>query len=176
MSGRPERRADSGVVAVLSVFFVLLLLTILAVAINLGRLMQSRGDLQHSADSAALAGVGSLELKAVGGPSPGRSPADFDGTAPSSQGLAQAIGQRYLIGSGVAQNPTVSTSSDIEYGFWHLRTGDDCIFGPGACATGWEAAPPVATLAANGIQMFAVNAVRVKTHYNLATYFDGVLN
>src|SRR4029079_998085 len=115
---RPERRsADRGVVSVLSVFFVLLLLTFLAVAIHLGRLMRARGDLQHAADSAALAGVGSLDNKASGGPPAGRTAADFDGSSTSSQGVALAQSQAYTVAGGVGQRPTLAPATDLEYGF-----------------------------------------------------------
>src|SRR3954447_26494220 len=158
MAGRRERRAaDRGVVSVLSVFFVLLLLTFLAVSINLGRLMRTRGDLQHAADSAALAEVGSLDNKQTGGPRAGRTPADFDYSASdSTQGVARAHALAFGVTSGVGQHPDVDANTDIQYGFWHLRNTDRCMFGPGNCSAGWEAAPPIANLIANGIDMFSV--------------------
>jgi hypothetical protein len=177
MAGRREpRAADRGVVSVLSVFFVLLLLTFLAVSINLGRLMRTRGDLQHAADSAALAGVGNLDVKQTGGPPAGRTAADYDYSTPeSTQGVAQSHALAFGVTSGVGQHPDLDPNTDVQYGFWHLRAADKCIFGPGNCPTGWEAAPPLANLIANGIDMFSVNAMQVSTHYALPTYLDGIL-
>jgi hypothetical protein len=171
---RVERRAaDRGVVSVLSVFFVLLLLTFLAVSINLGRLLRTRGDLQHAADSAALAAVASLDVKPTGGAGIGRTADDFDvNLTKSPQAVAHAFAVAHGVAGGVGQHPTLQVATDVEFGYWHFRAGDACAFGPGMCGGGWEPAPAFAALTSNSLQMFAVNAVTVRTHYDLPAYLD----
>src|SRR5215213_7877134 len=128
--GRRDRRArDRGVVAVLSVFFVVLLLGLLALVINVGRLMRTRGDLQHAADSAALAAMESLDNKPTGGV-PGRDNLDYNGSPLSIQAMATRFAQKYQLGGGDV--PTVDTTmggsivnNDFAVGFWHEKSGPD---------------------------------------------------
>jgi hypothetical protein len=173
----PERRiADRGVVSVLSVFFVILLLTFLAVAINLGRLMRSRGDLQHAADSAALAAVGSLDIKAAGGPEPGRTAADFDtGSTTSVQGTAIQFAQTFTMMSSFGQKPIIDPTADLTFGFWHLRpAAEKCAFSSATnCGPGWEPSP--VNPPTNLLHMFSVNTVILTAHYPLPPYFGNFL-
>lgn len=175
---RDRRRGDRGVVAVLSVFFVILLITILAVAINLGRLTRTRGDLQHATDSAVLAAVEGLDT-----PADGRTAADFD-TGPmattSAPAVAEAMAQQYLLMNSFGQTPTVTRDSDLLYGFWHLRPNpENCVFNSATCASGtccgpgWEAGP--ADPSTNLVQAFAVNTITLTTHYSLPSYFGNFL-
>jgi hypothetical protein len=180
---RERRRGDRGVVAVLSVFFVILLLTILAVSINLGRLTRTRGDLQHATDSAVTAAVESLDNKPAGGPVAGRTAADFDSspTATSSvPAVAEGMAQHYLLMNSFGQIPTVAKDADLLYGFWHLRvpggfipTKDHCVFKAGNCDQGWEPGP--ADPSTNLVQAFAVNTIILTTHYSLPPYFGNFL-
>jgi hypothetical protein len=173
---RRERRAvDRGVVSVLSVFFVLLLLTFLAVSINLGRLLRSRGDLQHAADSAVLAAVESLDVKMAGGPSAGRAAGDFDPMSTwSVPDTAVQHAHAFTMMNGVGQVPSLDPVADVSFGFWHLRGPELCVFSAGSmCGPGWEATPGAP--ASNSFHMFAVNAVRASTHYPLPAYFGNFL-
>src|SRR5688572_23303996 len=149
---QPERRErDRGVVSVLSVFFVLLLLTFLALVINVGRLMRARGDLQHAADSAALAAMEVLDNKPGAPPTiaPGRSATDYDvNSARSIQGMAVLMAQKHLVVSGAGQLPTVSTTygddivaDDFVAGFWHVKPDERCIFDNLANCNAGGAAP-----------------------------------
>jgi Flp pilus assembly protein TadG len=169
-----ERAADRGVVSVLSVFFVLLLLTFLAVVINLGRLMHTRGDLQHAADSAALAAAGALDT-GPGGTQYHRIAADFDDASSTSiQGTAVSFGRSYTMTAGVGQVATMNPVTDLQLGFWHLRGPELCAFGSGtACGPGWELA--ASDLKTNPIAMLSVNAAIAAAHYPLPAYFGDFL-
>jgi len=177
---RDPRIADRGVVSVLSVFFVLLLLTFLAVSINLGRLVRTRGDLQHAADSAVLAATESLDVKPAGGPLAGRTSADYDKlTAGSMPDVAARVAQAYTMMSSFDQTPTIDgtldPSSGLTYGFWHLRpAAEHCVFSTGtSCGPGWEAAP--ASPPGNAIHMFSVDAILFNGKYPLPPYFGSFL-
>jgi hypothetical protein len=173
--GRRDRRErDRGVVSVLSVFFVLLLLTFLAVIINIGRLMRTRGDVQAAADSAALAAAGNLEIKPPMGPAQGRSSQDFDplltGSAPD---VALAHAEAFTVMDWTGSKPTLDPVADIQFGFWHLKGAETCAFSSGACTAGWEPAPT--GFEANGIQLLAVNSVVATTHFPLPTLFTSIV-
>jgi hypothetical protein len=164
------------VVSVLSVFFVLLLLTFLAVAINLGRLLRTRGDLQNAADAAALAAVGALDSGPTGPDFLARRIlADFsDASTTSIQGKAVAIAQAHNMAAGVGQVAAIDPGTDVEFGFWHLRGPELCAFGAGTmCGPGWE--PPSADLKTNPVAMLTVNAARVTARYSLPSYFYNFL-
>jgi Flp pilus assembly protein TadG len=157
-----ERPRDSGVVAVLSVFFVLLLLTFLAVAINIGRLMQTKGDLQHAADSAALAAAESLRGTGAG--------------VLDTQTQARAYASRYRLTTGVTvHHATLNAmaNADIRAGHWHEVAGPCKFDGPGApCPVGFEEAVGSRTKAS---PLLGINSVQVTTRYTLPTIFNYVM-
>jgi hypothetical protein len=148
----------------MSPFFVLLLVTMLAAVINIGRLLRSRGDLQHAADAAALAAADSLERKTSPGPAPGRSFSDFDGSPGSLQDVADQYAHAHSVMDEVGQHPSVDMVNDVQFGFWHFRGPERCAFSAGNCTDRWEPAPSLLT----GMDLFAVNAVRVTTRYSVA--------
>src|SRR5687768_12384230 len=99
--GRRDRRErDRGVVAVLSVSFVVMLLAFLTLIINVGRLMRTKGDLQHAADSAALAAMEILDNKATGAAFSGRLDTDYDSSIASMRNVALKVGQLYKMTTG----------------------------------------------------------------------------
>jgi hypothetical protein len=174
--GRQRRRpTDRGVVSVLSVFFVLMLLAFLGLAINVGVLVRVRGDLQNAADSAALAAATALDVKVSPGPPfPGRTSADFDRSDSSVQGQADLQARKYDPANAVSQTISLDRSNDLSFGFWHLRAADQCVFSAGGCGLGLEPLP-VAIGAANPIQLFAVNAVSVNTRFTVPFVLDRFL-
>jgi len=150
----------------MSVFFVLLLLAFLALTINVGRLMRTRGDLQHAADSAALAAAENLDVKPAGGPPEGRSSSDFDLMLPgSAQNVAKAHAEAFTVMDWAGQKPDINDPGtglpDVQFGFWHLKGAEPCIFSAGGCPAGWEAAPATPT----ALQLFAINSVRTTTRF-----------
>ena len=109
------RSGDGGAVAVAAAIVLPVLLGFLALAFNMGMLMDSRTELQNGSDAAALAAARSL-----------------DGTSGGLAGarrLAQAYSSRHV---AFDQAITIDAfDRDLIFGRWHLRS-DECTFGSGA--------------------------------------------
>jgi hypothetical protein len=112
---RPGRDPQVGAAAVTSVIFLGVMAGFLALALNMGILMDTRTQLQVGSDAAALAAAGRL-----------------DGTV---QGLANArnAARRYS-DEHVAFGPrlVIDPMSDVIFGRWHFNPGD-CIASNGTC-------------------------------------------
>jgi hypothetical protein len=180
---RPGRwQSERGAVSVASIFFVLLLGFFLALAINVGRLTRTRGDLQHAADSAALAAAAQLDDHA-GSNSSGhagdlkRGAADFEPAADtSSPAWAQRFAETTQLTTGA--NVSFNRTTDLRFGFWHTRN-EHCAFGGGSCVAGFEDAPsPIAPIStvdrlADFVTVNAVRAEVTATLPNVLGYFAG---
>jgi hypothetical protein len=167
---------------VASVFFVMAMGFFLALAINVGRLTRTRGDLQHAADSAALAAAAQLDdthNESGHGGDLKRGPVDFDPTPDtSSPAWAQRFATTYRLTTGT----TVSFDrlADLQFGFWHDRA-EHCAFGSGSCVQGFEEATSLTTptTVAGLADLVTINAVRAKVSAplpNVLRYFAGVAN
>jgi putative Flp pilus-assembly TadE/G-like protein len=117
------RVADRGAVAVLAVFFILVMGGFLALSFNLGLLMKARGELQGASDSAALAAAESLDGTAAG--------------LRSGRRIARAFAAAHNV---TGESVRIDRNADVHYGFWHFRA-EPCVFGSGGCPQGFELSP-----------------------------------
>jgi hypothetical protein len=133
-----ERRiADRGTVAVLAVFFILVMGGFLALSFNLGMMMKARGELQGASDSAALAAAESL-----------------DGTI-ARLALGRVNAHDFAAAHDVTGNAVrIDQNADVHYGFWHFQD-EPCLFGAGGCPRGFELSP------SPGDNAFTITAVEV---------------
>jgi hypothetical protein len=165
---------------VASVAFVLMLGFFLALAINVGRLTRTRGDLQHAADSAALAAAAQLDDHEDTSGHAGdlkRGAADFaPAVDTSSPAWAKRFAETYRLTTGA--NVSFDGSTDLRFGFWHTST-EHCAFGSGSCVPGFEEVTSLA-VPITSVQRLAdfvtVNAVRAEVRYrlpNVLGYFAG---
>jgi hypothetical protein len=118
-----RRDPERGVVAVLAVFFVLVLGAVLALSFNLGLLMKSRGELQGASDSAALAAAESL-----------------DGTVASLRAGRRAAREFAATHDVTGQAVRIDEEDDVRYGFWHFDR-ERCTYSNGTCPEGFEESP-----------------------------------
>jgi hypothetical protein len=137
-------------VATASVFFVFLLLVFLGGVINIGRIMRARGDLQHAADSAALAAAEGLVM---GQPN----------VLANARSTAQQFGATFRLGTNVNVN---IPGTDVDFGFWHWAPGA-CVFSATSCPMGWEPAPEPSPS-----PLLGANAVHVRTRYQVPSILD----
>jgi hypothetical protein len=111
----PRAQRDRGAVAVTAAIVLPVLLGFLAIALNMGILMDSRAELQNGSDAAALAAAHSLDGTAAGLLSARRS--------------AYAYSMRHV---AFDQAITIDAfDRDLTFGRWHLRP-DECTFGTGS--------------------------------------------
>lgn len=108
------RAHDRGAVAITAAIVLPVLLAFLAVAFNMGLLMDSRAELQNGSDAAALAAARSLDGTAAG--------------LVAARRAAYAYSMRH---KAFDQDITIDAqNSDLAFGRWHLRA-DECVFGSG---------------------------------------------
>jgi hypothetical protein len=134
-------------------FFVLMLIAFLALAINIGRIMRTRGDLQNAADSAALAAAERL--------------LGADGDLILARDVAKAQATTFKLTSGASADVA---DADVHFGFWHFFGSEPCVFAGGTCGAGFEQAPYPGTF-----PRFSVNAIRVTARATLPTIFDAFM-
>jgi hypothetical protein len=108
---RRERRSERGAAAITVVLLLGALCGFLALAFNVGLIVDTRTELQNGSDSAALAGARSLNGMATGLTAARQSAYDF-----SMQHIAYE------------QPITIDTFADLTFGTWHLRA-DECVYG-----------------------------------------------
>ena len=101
---RRNRRKDRGAIAVLASVVLLAVGAFMALALNVGLIMNTRGQLQNASDSAALAAAGSI-----------------DGT----QGGLNTARQMALGYSGnhevTGQSVAIDPGADVVFGRWHFK-------------------------------------------------------
>jgi hypothetical protein len=115
---------DRGAVAVSTALMMVALFGFFALAFNIGVMMDTRGELQNAADSAALAAARSLDGQASGLDAARRS--------------ASAYSLRHTaFGDAVTIDPF---GADLSFGRWHLRRSE-CVFGD----AGGECFEPLST-------------------------------
>lgn len=96
------RRGERGAIAVITAFMLVALATLVALAINIGLLLQARGQLQNAADAAALAAAGSLD-------------GTTDGLA-AARLMAFNYSQAHQVTRQAVQ---IDPGSDVHFGRWH---------------------------------------------------------
>jgi hypothetical protein len=101
---RRNRRQDSGAIAVLGSIVLLAVGAFMALALNVGLVMNTRGQLQNASDSAALAAAGSL-----------------DGTQ-NGLNTARQMALNYSSSHAVTgQSVVIDSGSDVVFGRWHFK-------------------------------------------------------
>jgi Flp pilus assembly protein TadG len=102
-----NQRKDLGAIAVLGSVVLLVVGAFMALALNVGFIMNTRGQLQNSSDSAALASAGSIDRT--------------DG-----QDLARQMALNYAGAHRVAEGPVTidetPEGSDVTFGHWYFDT------------------------------------------------------
>jgi Flp pilus assembly protein TadG len=98
IQNRPQHR---GAILLLTVFLIVVLLGMIAFAVDLGYLMMAKTQLQAAADSAALAAAGSMG---------------------QSQTIATSAAKSFAAQNLVGTQPVQLASSDIIYGTWDKAT------------------------------------------------------
>lgn len=111
---RQARKHQQGVVAIQVALFLVVLLGFAALAIDVGRALVVRNELQNAADAAALAGVSQLTglVAASGTVAPAGVWNSADGAAQSAVGTA--------ITKNHANGASLSTAQQIQVGYWNV--------------------------------------------------------
>ncbi len=104
---RETRCKDLGAIAVLGSIVLLVVGGFMALALNVGLIMNTRGQLQNASDAAALAAAGSL-----------------DGTA-TGLAAARAMALSYSTDHSVTgQSVAIDPGADVVFGRWHFKAED----------------------------------------------------
>jgi Flp pilus assembly protein TadG len=112
------RRPRRGGIAVLTAVLLVVLLGMVAFAVDVGWIVLAQADLQYAADAAALAGAGQLMEPSVQFSLPGQSTTNQGAILSAAEASASASATKFAGYNGAGSTKSlVLLSKDIEYGF-----------------------------------------------------------
>jgi hypothetical protein len=116
---RKFRDRERGVVAVLAAILIVMLGAFLALSMNMGMIVRTRGELQTAADSSALAGAKELDGLSTG-------------ISTARTVAYNFAAQQALIGNSSDSTVKINSATDVKFGHWHFKT-ETCVFSGGTC-------------------------------------------